>query len=460
MTLRAALYARQSIDSELGMARQQTLCRELIEQRGWTLVDEYLDNDVSATKGRGAGTAWSRMLKAKEEGLIDVVVAVNMDRLLRTLADLVTLTSSGIKVLTVSGEIDLTTADGALQAGVMASVAEFEGKRKAERLVRANAQRLSKGIPAARSRMFGWTDGTSSEALESEAKWVRWAHEQFLAGETLGTITRRFNAEGVPTIRTGKTWSAPTIRHLLERKRNAGILTYKGEPVDGDSKITPLVSLEDHEAVVALLEARPTPLGRPALSGWLSGIVRCQCGKPMLSKSQNGIKGYLCDFRIRRGLGGDHAAIQQDYVHGKVLAYLYGDYSAGWLQAGQKADPERLAALDASLADLTRRRINVQNDMELDGYDRAAGQKRIAELAAQIRELEHERAQLIAAKAETRWLDIIREAGEDSGESAEAWLAWWNKLDLELRRNLVRGYLHIEVKKGGRGPERVSIRPL
>ncbi|HEU0205776.1 MAG TPA: recombinase family protein, partial [Pseudolysinimonas sp.] len=72
----AAIYLRQSEDVSEGISRQRDRCTALVEARGWTLGLEYADNDTSASKSRGPGTAWARMMTAARAGRIDVVVAV------------------------------------------------------------------------------------------------------------------------------------------------------------------------------------------------------------------------------------------------------------------------------------------------------------------------------------------------------------------------------------------------
>jgi DNA invertase Pin-like site-specific DNA recombinase len=51
----AAIYARISSDQTgqaLGIQRRLEDCRKLAADRGWIVADEYVDNDISAFKGR------------------------------------------------------------------------------------------------------------------------------------------------------------------------------------------------------------------------------------------------------------------------------------------------------------------------------------------------------------------------------------------------------------------------
>ena len=53
MTIRAGLYARISLDWEgegLGVERQLHDCRAIVERLGWTVIDEYVDNSIGASK--------------------------------------------------------------------------------------------------------------------------------------------------------------------------------------------------------------------------------------------------------------------------------------------------------------------------------------------------------------------------------------------------------------------------
>ncbi|MCH6470957.1 recombinase family protein [Sinomonas terrae] len=51
----AAIYARISSDQTgegLGVQRQLEDCRKLAAERGWIVGEEYVDNDLSAFKGK------------------------------------------------------------------------------------------------------------------------------------------------------------------------------------------------------------------------------------------------------------------------------------------------------------------------------------------------------------------------------------------------------------------------
>ena len=103
----AAVYLRVSKsdeqdDESLTIETQRRRIAALCEARGWTYGPEYLDEGVSATKSRGTSTRWSEMLSHVGTGRFDVIVARDLDRLLRTLQD-----ERGLAMLFVTHNIAL-----------------------------------------------------------------------------------------------------------------------------------------------------------------------------------------------------------------------------------------------------------------------------------------------------------------------------------------------------------------
>ncbi len=185
----AAIYLRQSEDVAEGIVRQRNRCTSLVDARGWTLGPEFADNDTSASKSRGPGTAWSRMLTAARAGRIDVVVAVNLDRLLRTQGDLLALIESGAKVVTLEGELDLASASGEMQAAVLTAMARFEARRKGERQKRANEHRTANGLPVAGKRRYGYLPG-NVQPHPDEAPVILSMFERFRDGASIRGLAK------------------------------------------------------------------------------------------------------------------------------------------------------------------------------------------------------------------------------------------------------------------------------
>jgi len=91
MSTHAGIYARLSLLREgqegLAVGRQVQDCRAKAEALGWEVADEYVDEDVSASKSVER-PQYSRMLADLESGRIDAVVVYDLDRLTRKPAEL------------------------------------------------------------------------------------------------------------------------------------------------------------------------------------------------------------------------------------------------------------------------------------------------------------------------------------------------------------------------------------
>jgi DNA invertase Pin-like site-specific DNA recombinase len=132
----AAIYARISSDQTgeaLGVTRQLEDCRKLAADHGWTVGEEYVDNDISAFKGKPR-PQYQRMLDDLAGGYRDAVIVYNMDRLTRQPMELEQFTrlceQAGVtQVKSVTADIDLGNDDGLFMARILAAIASKESGR-------------------------------------------------------------------------------------------------------------------------------------------------------------------------------------------------------------------------------------------------------------------------------------------------------------------------------------------
>src|SRR4051812_1903434 len=102
---RAALYARVSTGGQT-VENQLRELRQVAARLGWEVVEEFIDQGISGAKGRDRRPALDSMLKSVIRSEVDVVAAWSVDRLGRSLQDLVgvltNLLSSHLTVLAPS----------------------------------------------------------------------------------------------------------------------------------------------------------------------------------------------------------------------------------------------------------------------------------------------------------------------------------------------------------------------
>ena len=305
MQRQTGVYVRISRDREgagLGVERQEADCRELAEQLGWSVVDVYVDNDISAYSGK-VRPAYRRMLSDLRSGRIDAVIAWHTDRLHRRVAELEefvgVVQGTNAVVRTVrSGELDLASASGMLVARMLGAVAQHEIDHARERMRRAKSQAATTGKYRGGPRPYGFeSDGVT--VRPEEAVRVREAAELILAGRSLRAVVRHFNALGVRTSRDTE-WHPNTLRAMLIRPRNAGLIGRTITSVVGPASWPAIVPEETWRAAGALLtdtkrNTNGLNPGRERI--WLgSGIYRCgRCGETMrVARTTAGSTIYTC----------------------------------------------------------------------------------------------------------------------------------------------------------------------
>lgn len=237
---RAAIYARQSVSDDEGIAIQLEKGRDLASARDFAVVGEYIDDGVSGYNAREAGTAFARMLEDARAQRFDVVIVRKLDRLGRSLSALEALTNARAQVVTTDGEVDLTTVNGRLMANLLTSVARAESETKAERRVNRNDSRRAEGTPTSGRVPYGYRWITTKERAErgtdeayeldgERAADVRGIFDAFLGGVPLGSIARDLNTAGKRTIATkrhpqGVAFTPTTLRRILLNPYYAALL--------------------------------------------------------------------------------------------------------------------------------------------------------------------------------------------------------------------------------------------
>jgi DNA invertase Pin-like site-specific DNA recombinase len=163
MAKRVGVYLRVSTKNGQTVDNQRQALVEAIERRpGWVIADEYADQGISGAKGRDKRPEFDRLLKDVVRRKIDVVAAWSVDRLGRSLQDLVgflgELNGAGGDLYLEKQAIDTTTPSGRMLFQMLGVFAEFERALIQERihagLVRAREKGTRSGKPIGRPRIL------------------------------------------------------------------------------------------------------------------------------------------------------------------------------------------------------------------------------------------------------------------------------------------------------------------
>ena len=129
MEKRAAIYVRVSTDKQT-VENQLRELRQIAERRGWQVVEEYHDAGISGAKGCKDRPGLDKMLQDGQRRRFDVVMAWAIDRLGRSLIDLLgtiqALEACGVDLYLDQQSIDTTTPAGKLMFQITGAFAEFE----------------------------------------------------------------------------------------------------------------------------------------------------------------------------------------------------------------------------------------------------------------------------------------------------------------------------------------------
>src|SRR5262249_20439536 len=154
MTRRVALYVRVSTDGQTTENQRREL-EGIAERHGWNVVEVFQDRGVSGAKSRDERPAMRRLMKGVGRRDFDMIAAWSVDRLGRSLQDLVgflgELHAKGVHLYLHQQGLDTNTPAGRAMFQMLGVFAEFERALIQERvragLARARAEGKRLGRP-------------------------------------------------------------------------------------------------------------------------------------------------------------------------------------------------------------------------------------------------------------------------------------------------------------------------
>lgn len=158
---RAAIYLRVSTDHQT-IENQLLILKEVAIRSGWDVIHVFADEGISGAKGREKRPGYDGLLRAVARKDIDIVAAWGVDRLGRSLPDLVgflsELQAKDCGLYLHQQAVDTTTPAGRALFGMLSVFASFERELTRSRVMagleraRANHVRIGRP-PTPRSRL-------------------------------------------------------------------------------------------------------------------------------------------------------------------------------------------------------------------------------------------------------------------------------------------------------------------
>ncbi|MCX2163964.1 recombinase family protein [Corynebacterium auriscanis] len=484
MTLRAAIYARISLDlkEEAGVKRQVYLATKQAEADEASLVATYVDNNISAFSGEFR-PEYDKLIKSIEADELDVVYVYALDRLTRRTKDTLALFELceryNVRVRANRGyDIDPSDPASRLTIVILGLIAEQESIDRAARIRAAYEDRARTGRPKTGGRrMLGYgVDGMT--VIDDEAQAIRDAAQLVLAGKTLREIVREiFHARDIQST-SGREMSPQTLRDILLNPRVRGISTFnptdpatgyrliKNRQILGPGTWPAIIDEATGENLDVVLRdpARRSNHSGNAPTRYLASVLTCTCGDPMYSRSRGRRDGSMQRFYTckRSNPGGKHVSIGaeiDEFIERVILARMAEPDALRVIQqalalAEDDAATDELQHLLADRNAFLARRESIEESVIAGNIDVDTFGRLENKIAKQVATIESRLAELTA----------VHDADPLAAELADAsdFPEWWEGASVQDKRRLTRLLMEIHILPGRAGakqfdPNRVQV---
>ena len=194
---RVGIYMRVSTrNGGQTVENQRQALTAAAERRGWQIVAGFCDDGISGAKGRGMRPAFDRLHKAIVGREIDVIAAWSVDRLGRSLQDLVgflgEVHGAGVDLYLDRQGVDTSTLAGKALFQMLGVFAEFERAIIKERIhagiARARATGTKSGKPIGRATIGPQKEAAIRAALASGKGVLKVARELGTGSSTVQRV--------------------------------------------------------------------------------------------------------------------------------------------------------------------------------------------------------------------------------------------------------------------------------
>jgi site-specific DNA recombinase len=498
---RLAFYMRVSSEEQaerMTIGTQEEFLEQYRGLYGHEVTGIYKDEAISGTVPLRERPGGRRLLEDATEGAFDVVLVYKLDRIGRTLLNVVDahdrLHVCGVALRSATEPIDTSSPSGRLIFHMLASFAEFERGTIRERTQHGLHRAFRNGKQTGRIP-YGYdiAEDGGFVLVDEEAAVVREVFSNIAGGSTLYREAQRLNGLGMPgpgwkyrgrRREHSARWTAATLSKLVNQTAYGGthLVRISGGEGSVERECPPVVPVElQQQALARLAENKRHGRRHDDRSYLLSGLIRCAvCGSAFVGHP-SGSPGktryyYICnDIRPqnqKKAARGHAPYVRaewiEDLVWGDVKRFLENPGEVlERLRERAQADGKG-EALAVRHADLTKRLG--QKEAEKDRYVRLYAQGHLddSELATYLEDLKYQTQNLrlllesveaeIAGKKEQQhlaettgvWLHALRErTAEVEADTEEA---------QATRRELVRLLVEaVEVDRTGEGKTRLRI---
>jgi DNA invertase Pin-like site-specific DNA recombinase len=332
-----ARYSSHKQDDGFSIQGQLEACDAFARQRGFKVVDHYIDEAISGTTDKR--DAFQQLIDDSSMKTFKHVLVWNYKRFSRNRYNSVVykkrLEKNGVSVISITEPVEFDGRQSALLESIYEGLAEEQSRQIAADTVRGMESGARLGFWQSGRPPYGYRiskvqyEDKLKNKLEPdplEAPVVRQIFDEYLS-DRIGVkgLVNRLSRDGVRT-RGGQYFSVMTVKHMLCNPIYIGDLKFRDICVEGAH--TPIIDHETYYAVQSILSGRKTLKNRPSGDFLLSGLVRCaQCGGAMsgVSGSSRGKTHYYykCVTKVHKGSAAcTSSAVKRESLERSVLELI------------------------------------------------------------------------------------------------------------------------------------------
>jgi DNA invertase Pin-like site-specific DNA recombinase len=295
---------KEQAEEGYSIAAQAEACRRYIADRGWELVEEFVDRGESA---RTADRPQFRAMLSRltDDGSIDHLVIHKLDRLARNLEDhaqvRALLRKADVQLVSVTESLE-DTASGKLVEGILASIAEFYSANLSQEIRKGIGQKVKEGgwpthapigYRNVRAEAVGGRRAQAVLQPDEQAHLVVHAFRQFATGRhTVRSLNAQLSKKGLRNRRGGPVTTSG-LHSMLRNPVYIDKVVWKGAEYEGAHD--PLIDSDLFDKVQAIMDSHSTGGDRSwKHDHYLKGTLYCgECGSRLYYLVAKGRFGYF-----------------------------------------------------------------------------------------------------------------------------------------------------------------------
>lgn len=299
------IYIRVSTEDQakdgFSIHAQREKLTKYAEANDWDIFDYYVDDGISG-KNLEDRPEITRLLKDVEDGKINNILIYKLDRLTRSVRDLIYLIELFEKrsctFNSQTEKIDTSNAVGRMFVKIIGIFAEFERENLAERVSFGYEQKTREGNYTNTNGVYGYDYIVGEKKIvvnEEEKDLVNRIFDLYIDGKSYFKIAHLFNEENVPTKRGGH-WASSTIKSIINNPLYVGKVRYgvqeknkdRSFTVDGND-IEPIIDEEKWKLANNIIATRKQYCVRryPSENSYYFHIIKCaNCGGNISARQQ------------------------------------------------------------------------------------------------------------------------------------------------------------------------------